>query len=988
MTSVVDEDGISSTTDPLVNGPIFNNEKMSFPKLVDLDVDYQLIKASIYGMNFGVKWQGGSGLAFRGDWQLNVIAQDLWTRSICTDVPQDIAESHRIGTKSVTKLKNVKWGDDVSESPVLRQLKERATESGGDLSVSMTIYFYTRDTPSYLFTNFTLGHVVGTIGIAKPDEAMNFNGDRLLSYEGVGQPHLPLSMNDSCYNYQKNQTNHPYWMYKAPFQVYTEDQRLTVDLSNSLPFDLQCSLRDLGDLWLGIMNEKDNCIELIGKKPLPYREDKNWLTKTGGVVDFTLTKRQVHLLKSSKLVVARVLTAVIEQWQQDEMKTASAPLNLHLECSSEYTVIEIMLQENPKFVRPLDYYVSRLEYQESFEVRLLVTNYGEPLENETIHVFLSNDPIPREGVVPTAAEATTDESGIATFFFRVEMKIPPNRMYHKQPCLPHETKVLPIEGQVYMFKYYANGTCIYDVNNTATQLTCVNDVAILAFSYKELPPEPYTWVRDVGPIFRQYDHLYPVMHQMVNLANYTAVTLPQNLQLLNYSMGLDTSHPSSMPVTRDLSPTERKMILKWLENPIYDTSGEAVVPSTPLCIPPPTLAAVDYHENYFHPPRCVAEGLTFGSTPDQDHDYFKDIFHTDVGTIDFQNLPRPLWRSHLNPEFSKNTLQCSVPHLLEQLQQAIELEFATLPVYLTSLYSIVDGCNTEVYELIRSVIIQEMLHLTQAANILISIGGTPIIDSKDTVPKFPTIGLPGRVLPHLKITLEKASLTHIYKVFMGIEVPHNLSVDDVDSEIFNDTIGQFYQEIESCIEQLGDEIFLGRVEEQVKWPWDAPTVGTVYVVTDVESAKKGINEIVEQGEGAGPLDPTEGDSETLAHFYRFEEIVCQKHLVIDNDTKTYAYTGPPILFDPAGVWPMRDNPSKDCIPPDNNCYTEAKAFHDAYRSLLRKLQEVFSGRPDLIKDAATNMESLAVHARKLMWTKIRDDEDITCGPVWDYNWDD
>ena len=50
---------------------------MSFPKLVDLDVDYQLIKSSIFGMNFGVKWPGKDGLAFKGDWQLNVIAQDL-----------------------------------------------------------------------------------------------------------------------------------------------------------------------------------------------------------------------------------------------------------------------------------------------------------------------------------------------------------------------------------------------------------------------------------------------------------------------------------------------------------------------------------------------------------------------------------------------------------------------------------------------------------------------------------------------------------------------------------------------------------------------------------------------------------------------------------------------------------------------------------------------------------------------------------------------
>lgn len=43
-------------------GQIVNNEGMSFPKLVGLDVDYQLIKSSIFGMNFGIKWTRKYGL--------------------------------------------------------------------------------------------------------------------------------------------------------------------------------------------------------------------------------------------------------------------------------------------------------------------------------------------------------------------------------------------------------------------------------------------------------------------------------------------------------------------------------------------------------------------------------------------------------------------------------------------------------------------------------------------------------------------------------------------------------------------------------------------------------------------------------------------------------------------------------------------------------------------------------------------------------------
>ena len=479
------------------------------------------------------------------------------------------------------------------------------------------------------------------------------------------------------------------------------------------------------------------------------------------------------------------------------------------------------------------------------------------------------------------------------------------------------------------------------------------------------------------------------MHKVVDLSNYNEVILPHNLNLLIYAMNLSINHPSYMPVTRDLSPTKRAKILKWLENPIYDDSGTEPEIISPQCVIPKTLAAIADHEQFFVPTSCK-EGFSFGNAPYEINDYFKNIFQEHLSDLSEDDpLPRPLWRFNLKHEKDK----CSHEKLKHQLQLAVELEFATLPVYLTSLYSIADGCNKEVYKLIRSIIMEEMLHLTQAANILIAIGGHPQIDSEKAIPTFPTTGLPGHVVPHLHITLQKASRIHIHKVFMGIEVPHNTTVDQPHPEIFNNTIGQFYKEIEACINELSrsnNKIFdESKVKEQVDWPWDAPTVGKVYKIKDATSAVDAINEIIIQGEGAGPPDPTVGKSDELAHFYRFEEIVCRRHLVKDMDAEKYTFTGAPIPFKPAGVWPMRDNPSKDNIHPGHNCYTEAKAFHHTFRALLRSLQEVFNGKPNLIKHAITIMESLAVHARKLMWTKMPPPNgDYTCGPVWDYHWDD
>ena len=62
-------------------------------------------------------------------------------------------------------------------------------------------------------------------------------------------------------------------------------------------------------------------------------------------------------------------------------------------------------------------------------------------------------------------------------------------------------------------------------------------------------------------------------------------------------------------------------------------------------------------------------------------------------------------------QFDAMDNNCTLDSLKLQLQQAVELEFATIPLYMTTLYSIAPGCNTEAYGLIRSVLIQEMLEL-------------------------------------------------------------------------------------------------------------------------------------------------------------------------------------------------------------------------------------------------------------------------------------
>ncbi|WP_440071084.1 ferritin-like domain-containing protein [Streptosporangium sp. OZ121] len=92
--------------------------------------------------------------------------------------------------------------------------------------------------------------------------------------------------------------------------------------------------------------------------------------------------------------------------------------------------------------------------------------------------------------------------------------------------------------------------------------------------------------------------------------------------------------------------------------------------------------------------------------------------------------------------------------LREHLQWAIELEHATLPPYLTALYSLDPERNPAAVEVVSGVFVEEMLHLALAANLLNAVGGAPRLDMPQMLPPHP------RKLPHgdLELSLVPRSL--------------------------------------------------------------------------------------------------------------------------------------------------------------------------------------------------------------------------------------
>ncbi|XP_013410453.1 uncharacterized protein LOC106173762 [Lingula anatina] len=96
----------------------------------------------------------------------------------------------------------------------------------------------------------------------------------------------------------------------------------------------------------------------------------------------------------------------------------------------------------------------------------------------------------------------------------------------------------------------------------------------------------------------------------------------------------------------------------------------------------------------------------------------------------------------------------SIENLRTLLQQAMELELSTIPPYLTALMSIKEGFNVEIGRRIKSVVVQEMLHMALVGNLLNAVGGSPSIASTLNAPLYPS-KLPGGVRPDLVVSLQK-----------------------------------------------------------------------------------------------------------------------------------------------------------------------------------------------------------------------------------------
>jgi hypothetical protein len=320
----------------------------------------------------------------------------------------------------------------------------------------------------------------------------------------------------------------------------------------------------------------------------------------------------------------------------------------------------------------------------------------------------------------------------------------------------------------------------------------------------------------------------------------------------------------------------------------------------------------------------------------------------------------------IHPEVSGLLARGDVHGLRAALQAALELEHAVIPPYLYALYSLEPGGNRAVAEIIRSVVDEEMLHLTLAANLLNAVGGRPVLDSPGILPRYPG-PLPGTVDDGLVVGLAPFSIPLVRDTFMGIEQPERpaghggLAGGPAEPAAPGEalTIGQFYRQIRTTLVTLGKDVFTGRPHHQVA----TNLLPGAIPVTGVESACQAIDTIIDQGEGTvtSPLEVVGGD---VAHYYRFAEIVHGRRLIRSPGPSGHhwAYRGQPVTVNPAAVRPVPVNPTLSGYPADSAARHACKSFNYTYTNLLKVLHVTFNGTPGELMSAASLMSSLRQQA--------------------------
>jgi hypothetical protein len=332
---------------------------------------------------------------------------------------------------------------------------------------------------------------------------------------------------------------------------------------------------------------------------------------------------------------------------------------------------------------------------------------------------------------------------------------------------------------------------------------------------------------------------------------------------------------------------------------------------------------------------------------------------------------------------------------------AMQLEHATIPLYLTALYSIVPGTNSEAFHILRVVAVEEMLHLTLVCNLMNAIGGRADLSIPGFTPNYPAHLPDGE--EDFEAGLQRFSPAAI-DTFLKIERPATLisnesnkrhrtrkkstllagHTGETEEEHFF-SIGEFYNAIEIGLDDLyaemGDALFCGDPALQVGPQYYYSGGGGLITVTDMASAKAALDLIAEQGEGI--TDEIFDEDGEIAHYFRFQQLVLGRFYQ-EGDKRDHP-TGGKVDVDWNAVYPIKPNAKVADYPAGSEVRAAAEAFNASYANYLGLLTRAFNGEPSLLVDAVGDMFRLKELTYQLMRQPIGDGSEFNATPTFEIN---
>ena len=311
--------------------------------------------------------------------------------------------------------------------------------------------------------------------------------------------------------------------------------------------------------------------------------------------------------------------------------------------------------------------------------------------------------------------------------------------------------------------------------------------------------------------------------------------------------------------------------------------------------------------------------------------------------------------------------------ILRAAQSAITLEYATIPPYLTAMWSIKET-RDPVRETLRSIVLEEMLHMGLVCNLLSGLGGYP--DFTTVVPTYPG-QLPANVQPDLIVKLTRLTCAQLAN-FMTIEYPSSEPIGVSETGMAT-TIGEFYEQLILAIERVNPSLST----EKQRHLW----IGSneLFELRDLADVRRAIDTIRKQGEGSAE-SPEEAEGQ-LAHFYQFREVFVGCKFVHDERSNTWSHCGE--IVELPEVWPMADIPLGGyTMIQDPQVARLLESFDDTYSRMLRELERVWQdpNAPFGTRDAGDpilTMLALESEAVALM-QKVRPDRRGNYGPCFRY----